>query len=130
VKIERGIVKEEAFDLKDEQPDPGAARARPIKEILREIVSHAREIVQSEMRLVMLGAKDEISARKTAMIALATALMLTAYGGVFLLLGFVYALSTVWPAWLAALVVGALAAIVGLVVMKISARKSVRPDLT
>jgi hypothetical protein len=39
------------------------------------------------------------------------------YGGAFLLLGVVYALSTVWPAWLAAIVVGAAVGIIGITVL-------------
>jgi uncharacterized membrane protein YqjE len=91
---------------------------RPLGAIARDIMDHVSEIVRSEFKLVTLEAKQEAAELKSAAISLAIGNVLLLYGGLFLLLGIVYALSIVWPAWLAALVVGAGVAIAGAVFAK------------
>jgi len=109
--------------------DP-AANGRPIVAIFREMISHVSEIVRSEILLVSLEVREEIAERKRAAISIAVANMLIFYGGAFLLLGLVYALSTVWPAWLSAVSVGAALAIVGSVILANGIKKLKNPKST
>jgi hypothetical protein len=52
------------------------------------------------------------------------------YGGVFIFLGLVYALSTVWPAWLAAMAVGGVVAVGGGVLLALGVKKIKNPKST
>ena len=106
------------------------ANGRPIVAIFREMISHVSEIVRSEILLVSLEVREEIADRKRAAISIAVANMLIFYGGAFLLLGLVYALSTVWPAWLSALSVGAALAIAGSVILANGIKKLKSPKST
>jgi hypothetical protein len=106
------------------------ANGRPIVAIFREMISHVSEIVRSEILLVSLEVREEIANRKKAAISIAVANMLIFYGGAFLLLGLVYALSTVWPAWLSAVSVGAALAIVGSAILANGIKKLKNPKST
>jgi uncharacterized membrane protein YqjE len=100
-----------------------AGAERPIGEIVRDIVNHISEIVRSEFRLVSLEVRQEAAEMKTGAISIAIGNVLILYGGLFLLLALVYILSTVWPAWLASLAVGAFVTIAGAVAVKLGVNK-------
>ena len=103
---------------------------RPIVAIFREMVSHISEIVRSEILLVTLEVREEIEERKNAVISIAVANMLLLYGGAFLLLAAVYGLSTIWPAWLSALTVGAALALIGALLLANGIKKLKNPKST
>jgi drug/metabolite transporter superfamily protein YnfA len=109
--------------------DPPPSNGRPLREIFRDIINHIAEIVRSEIRLATLEIRDEVASLKMAVISIAIGAMLAAYGGVFLLLGLAYAVSTVWPAWLAAVAVGAAVALVGGIVVSLGVKRLKRPKL-
>src|SRR5688572_17179747 len=96
---------------------------RPLSEILKEIFSRITEIIRSEIRLVTLEARQEVVSLKTAAISIAVGAILAVYGGAFLLLGLVYALSRVWPLWLSAIGVGAGVTIIGGIVVGVAVGK-------
>ena len=106
------------------------ANGRPIVAIFREMISHVAEIVRSEILLVSLEVREEIAERKRAAISIAVANVFILYGGAFLFLGLIYALSTVLPAWLAAVTVGAALAIIGTVVLANGIKKLKNPKST
>jgi hypothetical protein len=106
------------------------ANGRPIVAIFREMISHVSEIVRSEILLVTLEVREEIAERKTAVISIIVAGMFILYGGAFLFLGLLYALSTVLSAWLAAVTVGAALAIIGTVVLANGIKKLKSPRST
>jgi len=103
---------------------------RPIVAIFREMVAHLSEIVRSEILLVSLEAKSEIAERKNAAISIVVANMLLLYAGGFVLLGAVYALSTVWPAWLSAISVGAAVGLIGAVLLSRGVKSIKNPKST
>lgn len=86
---------------------------RSISEILQEIVSSITKIIESEIRLASAELKRDFIERSKAAIYLIIAGALIFYAIGFALLGTVYALSMVWPAWLAAIVPAAALGIVG-----------------
>jgi len=102
--------------------------SRPIGTILREMISHLGELVRAEVQLVTLEVRQDIAAKKSAAVSIVVANALLLYGGAFLLLGLVYALSTVWPPWLASVVVGAGMSIIGIVVLARGVRKIKSPS--
>lgn len=106
-----------------------ATDGRPVTAILREMISHLGEIVRAEVQLVSLEVRQDIAAKKSAAVSIVVANVLVLYGGAFLLLGLVYALSTIWPPWLAAVVVGTAVSIVGIAVLAkgVQRIKSPRP---
>ena len=97
--------------------DDPPSNGRPIGEILKDILGNITEIIRSEIRLVTVEARREVASLKVAAISIVLGMILTIYGGAFLLLGLVYALSRVWPPWLSALTVGAGVAILGSIVV-------------
>jgi hypothetical protein len=107
-----------------------AANARPVVEILQEMIEHVREIVRSEILLVKLNVRENIATRKRAALSMIVGNILMLFGGVFVLLGLVYAISTVWPPWLAAIVVGVAAGVVGGVVFAVGLRNLKNPKST
>src|SRR5262245_53077130 len=94
-----------------------SSTSRPVVTIISEMIGHLGKLVRAEVQLVSLEVRQDIAARKSAAISIVVANVLLLYGGAFLLLGLVYALSTVLPAWLAAIVVGAVLGIIGVAVL-------------
>jgi uncharacterized membrane protein YqjE len=120
-------MKERALiDRRNSSGDP-PPNGRPIGEVFKEIVGHLAEIVRSEMRLVALELRQELVELKGAAISIAVGNVLLIYGGLFLLLGVVYALSTFWPAWVAALAVGGTLAMIGAIVLNAGIRRLKHP---
>ena len=96
---------------------------RSIAQILQEIVSHMSEIIRSEIRLATTEIKRDLAERAKAAIYVVIAGVLILFGGGFALLGVVYAMATIWPAWLSAIAVGAVTGIVGAVLFFIGRGK-------
>jgi hypothetical protein len=103
---------------------------RPVLEILQEMLAHVREIVRSEILLLALNVRENLTARKRAALTIVLGNVLILYGGVFIFLGLVYALSTVWPAWLAAMAVGGVVAVGGGVLLALGVKKIKNPKST
>ena len=85
---------------------------RSVPEVLQDIVSNLQEIIRSEFRLAKTEIKEEASKAARPAATFGVGLISGIYGIGFMLLAAVYGLSTVMPAWLAALLVGIILAIV------------------
>jgi hypothetical protein len=83
-----------------------AAADRSISTVLSDIVGNVQDIVRSELRLARTEATEELGKVRSAGVLLGAGVLLVIFSGIFLLLAAVYALSTVVPAWMAALIVG------------------------
>ena len=81
-------------------------RERSAGDVLKDIIGNVQEIIRSEVRLAKVETVQEIGKAGTASKIIAIGGVLGLYGGAFILLAIVYALSTVMAAWLAALIVG------------------------
>jgi uncharacterized membrane protein YqjE len=107
---------------------------RSLKQILQDIVSHASDIIRSEVRLAQTEVRQDVTryVKASSIVGIAGALALYAVG--FLLLSAVYALQSVMSPWLAALLVamgvGIAAAILYLIGRKKLTQASLRPDKT
>ena len=85
---------------------------RSVPEVLQDIVGNLQDIIRSEFRLAKTEIKEEASKAARPAAAFGVGLISGIYGIGFMLLAAVYGLSTVMPAWLAALLVGTILAIV------------------
>ena len=102
---------------------------RSVPEVLQDIVGNLQEIIRSEFRLAKTEVKEEASRAAKPVAAFGAGLVLGFYGIGFLLLASVYGLSMVMAGWLAALIVGAILAVVAMGLIGSSAKKlkSVNP---
>jgi hypothetical protein len=85
---------------------------RSVPEVLQDIVGNLQDIIRSEFRLAKTEITEEASKAARPAAAFGMGLISGIYGIGFMLLAAVYGLSTVMPAWLAALLVGIILAIV------------------
>src|SRR5262245_59471077 len=86
--------------------------SRSIKQLLQDIVNHVGDIIHSEVRLAKTEVRQDVTnvAKAGSWVGVAGILSLFTVG--FLLLSGVYALQTVMPSWIAALLVGVAVGIV------------------
>lgn len=103
---------------------------RSVPEVLQDIVGNLQEIVRSEFRLAKTELKEEAAKAAKPAATFGVGLVLGFYGIGFLLLASVYGLSTVMAGWLAALLVGAILAIVSIALISSSGKKLKRVNPT
>lgn len=103
---------------------------RSVPELLQSIVGNLQEIIRSEFRLAKAEFQEKASRAAKPAATFGAGAVLAFYGLGFLLLACVYALSLVLPGWLAALVVGAVLAVVAGVLMIAGGKKLKRIDPT
>ena len=85
------------------------ANGRTVSNVLQDIVGNVQEIVRSEVRLAKTEFREEAIKAKSSGVFFGAGALTGIYALGFLLLGVVYALSTVIPNWATA--VGRLAAL-------------------
>ena len=90
---------------------------RPMPQVLESIVSNVQDIIRSEVRLAKAETVEEATAAGRAMAVLGAGLILATAALGFALLAAVYALSRIVDPWLAALIVSAGAAVVGIALL-------------
>ena len=103
---------------------------RSFPEVLQDIVGNLQEIIRSEFRLAKTEIKEEAAKAAKPAATFGVGLVLGFYGIGFLLLASVYGLSTVMAGWLAALLVGAILAIVAIALLSSSGKKLKRVNPT
>jgi uncharacterized membrane protein YqjE len=103
---------------------------RSFPEVLQDIVGNLQEIIRSEFRLAKTELKEEAAEAAKPAATFGVGLVLGFYGIGFLLLAAVYGLSMVMAGWLAALLVGAVLAIVAIALMSSSGKKLKRVNPT
>jgi uncharacterized membrane protein YqjE len=107
---------------------------RSVPEVLHDIVGNVQTMVRAEFRLAKTELSEKADAAKKPAIGLGTALLISAYGCLFLLLSGVFALSLVMPLWASALIVGGALTALGciLAITSMKKLKSIRavPDKT
>jgi hypothetical protein len=96
---------------------------RSVSDVLQDIFANLQDIVRSEFRLAKVEIKTEAGKAAKASKFLAVGGVLFLYAGGLFLLALVYGLSTVLQPWLAALVVGALVAVVAAILLSAGRRR-------
>jgi uncharacterized membrane protein YqjE len=90
---------------------------RSISDVLTDIVGNIQDIVRSEIRLAKTEVAEDWRKVRAAGIRLGVGALLAAYGGFFILLCIVNALSQVMPSWAAALAIGVVLSVIALVLV-------------
>ncbi len=115
-------------------PESRQPSSEGISELIRDLATDLSTLMSKELALAKAEVRESVHEAKAAVGAMATGGAICMAGLVVLLMSAVYGLSNVVEPWLAALIVGALALLVGFVMVgsakkKISAKEMV-PDRT
>jgi uncharacterized membrane protein YqjE len=94
-----------------------AQSERSVPEVLQDIIGNVQEILRSEVQLAKTELKEEAAEAATPVITIGVGLVLAAYAVGLLLLAAVFGLTTIMAAWSAALLVGAVAAIIAVLLI-------------
>jgi uncharacterized membrane protein YqjE len=100
-----------------------AAGNRTLSDVLQDIVRNVQDIVRSEVRLAKTEFREEAVKAKDSGLLLAAGAVSGIFAVLFLLLAIVYALALVIPSWAAALLVGAMLAIITSVVLTVGVKR-------
>jgi len=92
---------------------------RSMAELLQVIIADIQEIVRSEFRLAKAEVQEETSKVARSGVPLVIGLLLGLYALGFLLLAAVHALSIVMDAWLAALIVSFVVAVISAILVSV-----------
>src|SRR3984893_4778127 len=103
---------------------------RSVPEVLQDIVGNLQEIIRSEFRLAKTELKEEASKAAKPAATFGAGLVFGFFGIGFLLLASVYGLSMIMAGWLAALIVGAVLAVVAIGLISSSSKKLKRVNPT
>jgi len=94
-----------------------AQSERSVPEVLQDIIGNVQEILRSEVQLAKTELKEEAAEAATPIITMGVGLLLAAYAVGLLLLAAVYGLAMIMAMWSAALLVGAVVAIVAVLLI-------------
>ena len=99
------------------------AGTRGLSDVLQDIIHNVQDIVRSEVRLAKTEFKEEAAKAKDSAVLLAAGAVTGVFAVGFLLLTIVYALALVMPSWAAALLVGAVLAILTTAVLTLGLKR-------
>lgn len=100
-----------------------AAEDRSLSDVLQDVIRNVQEIVRSEVRLAKTEIREEAAKTKSATLLLGAGAVTAIFAILFLLLMIVYVLALVMPSWAAALIVGAVLAVVASVMLPAGVRR-------
>jgi xanthine/uracil permease len=95
--------------------------------LVRQLAHEVPALISEELALAKAEIKSSVETAKTAMAAVAGGAMVMLAGLIVVLLAAVYGLALVMPQWLAALIVGVVAMVVGFVMVQ-SGKKNLEPS--
>jgi uncharacterized membrane protein YqjE len=90
---------------------------RSFASVLTDVVGNVQQIIRAEVRLAKVELRETAGKAKRGAVLLAAGGVAVVFALGFALLAGVYALSTVWPPWAAALAVALLSGVAGAVVV-------------
>jgi len=93
---------------------------RSLPEVVHDIIGNVQEILRSEFQLAKTEIKEEAAEAATPITMLGVGALLAAYALGFLLLAAVYGLATIMTMWSAALLVGAVVAMVAVLLINVA----------
>jgi uncharacterized membrane protein YqjE len=102
---------------------------RSFSDVFQDIVRNLQEIVRSEVRLAKTEIREEAERAKSSAMLLGGGAVTGLFAGLFFLLTIMYALVRVMPDWAAAMVVGAVLAVIAGITLSAGAKqlKLIRP---
>jgi uncharacterized membrane protein YqjE len=96
---------------------------RSLPEVVQDMFGNVQEILRSEFQLAKTEVKEEAAEAATPILMMGVGVLLAIYGFGFLLLAAVYGLATIMAMWSAALLVGAVVAIIAVVLINVGRGK-------
>jgi sterol desaturase/sphingolipid hydroxylase (fatty acid hydroxylase superfamily) len=96
---------------------------RSVSDVLSEMFGNVQNIVRAEIQLATTEVRDELRSSRSASVLFAVGALLGCLGAFFMLLCMVEVLGFLIPPWAAALIVGALLALVAAVTVNVAARR-------
>jgi uncharacterized membrane protein YqjE len=90
---------------------------RTVSDVLQDIVGNVQQIIRSEFRLAKVELREKAERASRPAVFVASGTLVGLYGLGFLFLAAVYGLAVVVPEWAAALIVGAVLCIIGVMVL-------------
>ena len=96
---------------------------RSVPEVLQNIVGNIQEIIRSEFSLAKVEIKQEAAQAKGPIIMWLIGGALGLYALGFLLLTAIFGMATAMPIWLAALIVGAVLAVISVALLSAAAKR-------
>jgi Putative Actinobacterial Holin-X, holin superfamily III len=90
---------------------------RTLTEVVQDVIANIQEIIRSEFQLAKVEIGDRVTRTRRPATMLGVGSLICLYAMGFILLSIVYKLSTVVEPWLAALIVGGVLALFGIVVL-------------
>jgi uncharacterized membrane protein YqjE len=130
-------MKQEQPQITPGAPAPAASREHgdeSITDLIRNLATDLSSLLSKEMELAKAELGESVSEAKTAVGSMVTGAVVTMAGLVVLLMSAVYGLSNVVAPWLAALIVGAVALLIGYMMVAAARKKmsanSFVPDRT
>jgi uncharacterized membrane protein YqjE len=118
----------------EERAPVSDGRGRPAASLVRELVGESSALVRAEIALAKTELQENITEAKRGAAAMGSGAAVLHTGLLALVATLILALSLVWPAWLAALVVGAVITVIGVAMVAVGRRKAsvsgIKPDRT
>jgi uncharacterized membrane protein YqjE len=90
---------------------------RSVPEVLQDIIGNVQEILRSEVQLAKTELKEEAAEAAAPIMTMGAGFLLAAYAVGLLLLAAVFGLATIMTTWSAALLVGAVVAIIAVLLI-------------
>lgn len=103
---------------------------RTFPEVLQDIIGNFEQIIRSEIRLAKTEMREEAAKAAKPGASAGIGLLISFYGAGFLLLAAMFGLATLMATWLAALLVGAVLAVLGSIVLASGVARLKRLDPT
>lgn len=104
-------------------PQRGPQVDRPLTALLADLANETTALVRKEVELAKAEVQEKVTEAGRGLVSLALGGGVAFLGLMFLLWAVVYGLSTVMPQWAAALIVGVVMAVIGLILIQ-SGRKT------
>lgn len=97
-------------------------QGKSFAQVVRDALDHVQEIIRSEIRLAKTELQEEAVSAKRGAIYVSAGALCGIFAAGFLLLALIYLLALFIPAWIAALIVGALVGLVSMVLLSLGRR--------
>lgn len=92
-----------------------AAEDRPFSSLVQDIIGSVREIIRLELRLARAEVAESLSAMRSAVIVMVIGALALVVAAELFVVSALFALATVMPPWVAALVLAGVAVLAGII---------------
>lgn len=102
---------------------------RPLSALLSELATETTTLVRKEVELARAEVTEKVNQATAGAVSLAAGGLVTFAGVLFLLLALTYGLANWMPMWLSALIVGAVVAVIGGIMILVGRKKLTKRNL-